>query len=82
MLPVPALDGGRALYLLVSWLLDPMAADIICRGVGLGCAALLTAAALLLTVRYHAGLFLLLGAAGTLMPQLAPSGRKQLRHLH
>lgn len=70
LLPIPALDGGRALHLLVSWLLDPMAADRICRKVGLGCALLLTAAALILTVRYHAGLFLLLGAAGTLLPQL------------
>ena len=25
LLPVPALDGGRALHLLVSWMLDPMA---------------------------------------------------------
>ena len=31
LLPVPALDGGRALHLLVSWVLDPMAADRICR---------------------------------------------------
>ena len=70
LLPIPALDGGRALHLLVSWLFDPMAADRICRKVGLGCALLLTGAALALTVRYHAGLFLLLGAAGTLIPQL------------
>ena len=71
LLPVPALDGGRALHLLVSWLFDPIAADRICQKVGLGCALLLTAAALVLTVRYHAGLFLLLGAAGTLIPQLS-----------
>ncbi len=70
LLPVPALDGGRALHLLVSWLWDPMTADRLCRGVGLGCALLLTAAALVMTVRYHAGLFLLLGAAGTLVPHL------------
>ena len=66
LLPVPALDGGRALHLLVSWLFDPVAADRFCRRIGLGCGMLLTAAALALTVRYHAGLFLLLGAAGTL----------------
>ncbi|MBD5149848.1 MAG: peptidase M50 [Oscillibacter sp.] len=71
LLPVPALDGGRALHLLVSWLFDPMAADRICQKVGVSCAVLLTAAALVLTVRYHAGLFLLLGAAGTLVPQLS-----------
>lgn len=70
LLPVPALDGGRALYLLVSWLFDPPAADQVCRAVGLGCALVLTGTALVLTVRYHAGLFLLIGAAGTLIPQL------------
>lgn len=70
LLPIPALDGGRALHLLVSWLFNPLTADRVCRWVGLGSALLLTAAALVLTVRYHAGLFLLLGAAGTLVPQL------------
>ena len=70
LLPVPSLDGGRALHLLASWLADPMAADRLCRRVGLGCAALLTAAALVLTIRHQAGLFLLLAAAGTLLPQM------------
>lgn len=73
LLPVPALDGGRALHLLVSWLWEPITADRVCRRVGLGCALLLTALALVLTVRYHAGLFLLMGAAGTLVPQLSLS---------
>lgn len=70
LLPVPALDGGRVLHLLVSWGRDPMAADRVCRWVGLVCAGLLTAGAVWVTLRYHAGLFLLLGAAGTLLPQL------------
>ncbi|MDE7261936.1 MAG: site-2 protease family protein [Oscillospiraceae bacterium] len=70
LLPVPALDGGRILHLLVSWGWDPMAADQVCRWVGLGCALALTAAALAVTVRYHAGIFLLTGAAGTLLPQI------------
>lgn len=74
LLPVPSLDGGRALHLLASWLADPLAADRLCRRVGLGCAALLTAAALVLTIRHQAGLFLLLAAAGTLLPQLPPVG--------
>lgn len=81
LLPIPALDGGRALHLLVSWLLDPIAADRVCRRIGLSCALLLTAAALVLTVRYHAGLFLLLGAAGTLLPQL-PEKKELHRPLH
>lgn len=81
LLPVPALDGGRALHLLVSWLLDPMAADRVCRVVGLSCALALTGAALVLTVRYQAGLFLLLGAAGTLIPQL-PAPRRPGTHIN
>jgi len=80
LLPVPALDGGRVLYLLVSWGWDPMAADRVCRWVGLSCALLLTAAALAVTVRFHAGLFLLLGAAGTLLPQLPIPNRNRGRH--
>lgn len=79
LLPVPALDGGRALHLLVSWLLDPPAADRVCRAVGLSCALALTGAALVLTVRYQAGLFLLLGAAGTLIPQLPALPRARTR---
>lgn len=78
LLPVPALDGGRTLHLLVSWLSDPLAADRVCQKVGISCALLLNAAALALTLRYHAGLFLLLGAAGTLIPQLPPPRRREL----
>lgn len=77
LLPVPALDGGRILHLLVSWCRDPMAADRVCRWVGLVCAGLLTAGALWVTLRYHAGLFLLLGAAGTLLPQLPVPERRR-----
>lgn len=72
LLPVPSLDGGRVLFLLVSWRADPMAADQVCRVVGRSCSLLLTAAALLLTLWHGAGLFLLLGALGTLLPQLPP----------
>lgn len=77
LLPMPSLDGGRVLYLLVSWLADPMLADRVCRPVGLGCSVLLTAAALALTLWHGAGLFLLLGAAGTLLPQTVLAGRGQ-----
>ena len=80
LLPVPALDGGRVLHLLVSWRRDPMAADRACRWVGLVCAGLLTAGALWVTLRYHAGLFLLLGAAGTLLPQLPVPERRRYSH--
>ena len=79
LLPIPSLDGGRALYLLTSWAADPIAADQVCRTVGLGCALALTAAALLLTLWHGAGLFLLLGALGTLLPQLPAPPRRRLR---
>ena len=70
LLPVPSLDGGRLLYLLVSWCTDPVLAVRVCRPVGLGCSVALTAAALALTLWHGAGLFLLLGAVGTLLPQM------------
>ena len=70
LLPIPSLDGGRTLFLLVSWAADPLTADQICRVVGRGCSMILTAAALLLTLWHGTGLFLLLGALGTLLPQL------------
>ena len=70
LLPVPSLDGGRLLYLLVSWCTDPVLAGRVCRPVGLGCSVVLTAAALALTLWHGAGLFLLLGAVGTLLPQM------------
>lgn len=70
LLPMASLDGGRALFLLVCWWADPVAADQICGTVGLGCALLLAAAALLLTLWHGAGLFLLLAAAGALLPHL------------
>lgn len=70
LLPVLSLDGGTALHLLVSFLTDPMLADRVCRWVGLVCALLLTAAAAALVAMHGTGLFLLLGAAGMLLPQL------------
>ena len=70
LLPMPSLDGGQALHILVSWALDPIAADGVCRRVGLACAAALTVAAAALTLASGGGLFLLLAALGTLAPQL------------
>ena len=49
LLPVPSLDGGQALHILVSWWLDPMAADAVCRRGGLACGAALTVLAAVLT---------------------------------
>lgn len=75
LLPIPSLDGGRILHLSVSWCADPMLADQVCARTGLGCSLLLTASALLLTLWHGAGLFLLLGALGTLLP-LLPTVRR------
>ncbi len=70
LLPVPALDGGRAFYLLFSWAFGPPAADRAGKWVGLLTASALVLVAAVLTVRHQAGLFLILGAFGTLLPQL------------
>lgn len=76
LLPVPSLDGGRALYLLASWLAGPFAAETASRRLGLAAAGALTVWAAVMTCRRRAGLFLLLGAAGILVPQLAEAARK------
>lgn len=72
LLPVPSLDGGRILFLSVSWAFGPWAADTVCRVVGLLTAVLLTAGAFVLFLRYHGGFFLVLAALGVLLPQIAP----------
>lgn len=77
LLPLPALDGGRILYLLISWALDPVLADRVCRWVGLACGGILTALALALVVIHRTGLFLLFGALGALLPQLPLAKRRQ-----
>ena len=79
LLPIPSLDGGQALHILVSWAVDPMAADAVCRRVGLACAGVLTVAAALLTAVSGGGIFLLLAALGTLLPQLPPRERLPLK---
>ena len=70
LLPAPSLDGGRALHILVSWGLDPIAADAVCGRVGLACGIALTAAAAVLTLASGGGIFLLLAATGILLPQI------------
>lgn len=70
LLPMPTLDGGRILFLLVSWAAGPTAADLVCRWAGLLCAAALTAVTFFLVLLHRTGLFLLLAALGALLPQL------------
>lgn len=79
LLPIPSLDGGAALRLLVSWRRDPMTADAVCRWVGLFCALALTAAAGTLAVTRRTGGFLLLAALGTIFSQLPLVKRKENR---
>lgn len=59
LLPVPPLDGGRALYLLVAWRFGPDAGDAVSAAVGLFCALALTALGGYLTLRCGGALFLL-----------------------
>src|SRR5699024_5883223 len=77
LLPLPALDGGRALHLMVSWAADPLLADRVCRWVGLACGAALTAGALALVLIHRTGLFLLLGSLGAFFPQIPLAKRRQ-----
>lgn len=66
LLPVPGLDGARALYLLLSWILDPMRADTLCHIVAVCIAAGLCMTALYLVLFCHSGIFLLIAALGVL----------------
>lgn len=77
LLPLPSLDGGRALCLGVSWLAGPPAADRVCHWVGLLCAGALCAGTLYLAVLHHTGLFLVFAALGALFPQLSLVKRRQ-----
>lgn len=79
LLPMPGLDGGRALHLLISWLTDPMTADRVCRWVGLLSALALTGVTLILVVAHRTGLFLLLAALGTLLPQVPLAKQEENR---
>lgn len=59
LLPVPPLDGGRALYLAVAYCFGPAAGEIAEAAVGLLCAAALTVLGAYLTAVYGGALFLL-----------------------
>lgn len=64
LLPARPLDGGRLLYLAVSWAAGPAAGETVCRWVG-GCAALSLATVLAwVMVRSGGSLWLLPAAAG------------------
>ena len=59
LLPIPPLDGGRALYLAVAYCFGPAAGETAEAVVGFFCAAALTALGAYLTAVYGGALFLL-----------------------
>ena len=69
LLPIPPLDGARALYLLAACALGPTAGERVSRSVGLACSLALCALGAYLAVRHGAVLFLL-GALGLFLPEL------------
>lgn len=75
LLPIPPLDGARALWLLTAWRFCPDTADAVSAAVGLLCAVTLTALGAYLTLRCGAGLFLV-GALGLLFGALRPLFRR------
>ena len=76
LLPVDGLDGGRALFLLLSWCTEPFTALRVSRAVNLIVMALLLGASVLLLYRTGGGLFCLLAAAGMAAAQLSRALRR------
>ncbi|MBR3704699.1 MAG: hypothetical protein IKM11_04365 [Oscillospiraceae bacterium] len=64
LLPLTGLDGSRTLHLLISWLIDPVCADRVCRIVELICVLLMAVCALYLVICCGAGGFLLIALIG------------------
>ena len=59
LLPIPPLDGGRALYLAAAYCFGPAAGEAAEAAVGFGCAAALAVLGAYLTAVYGGALFLL-----------------------
>lgn len=70
LLPVEGLDGGRALFLLLSWWRDPFAALRAARIVNLIAMALLIGLAAALLLRTGGGVFCFLAAVGMAAAQI------------
>ena len=66
LLPIPPLDGGRALELALSWLLGPAAGERLAAAVGVCALAMLTAGAAWVTAESGGNGWLLIGVAGLL----------------
>lgn len=76
LLPIDGLDGGRALFLLLSWCTEPFTALRVARAVNLIVMALLLGASVLLLYRTGGGLFCLLAVAGMAAAQLSRALRR------
>ena len=77
LLPAEALDGGRLLYLALSWVWEPVTAYRICRTVGRVTVLLLLLALTVLLMATGQGLLLLAGALALLPP---PERRRCQKH--
>ena len=67
LLPVRPLDGGRAMYLLLSWIAGPGTAEWGCRCVGVSAALAVASGAAWMVWRTGGSLWLIPAAAGLLM---------------
>jgi len=79
LLPAAALDGGRMLWLAVSYLIQPYAADRVCAVAGAAVSALLIAGGAVMLVR-GGHCFLLLAALGLSFPSVRELGLVKRRH--
>lgn len=73
LLPIPPLDGGRALYLVTAFVFGPMVGDAAAAVVGTACALSLLVLGIYLSVVSGSGMFFLLAAFSLLLgtlPQL------------
>lgn len=81
LLPIPPLDGGRALWLLVAWRFGPDAGDKISAAVGLTAALALAVLGAYWTIAYGGALFLLAALGlltGMLHIAIGTEGRSRL----
>lgn len=77
LLPAEALDGGRLLYLALSWRREPVTAYRVCRVVGRVTVLALLLVLTVLLLATGQGLLLLAGALALVLP--APPGRRDSR---
>ena len=74
LLPIPPLDGGRALYLVTAFFFGPMVGDAVTAVIGAACALSLLVLGIYLSVVSGGGMFFLIAAFSLLwgtLPQLA-----------